>query len=423
MKYGLIGEHLNHSFSKEIHERLASYTYDLMPLNQEEFKNFMIQKDFCAINVTIPYKKSVIPYLDEMDKHALEIGAVNTIVNTNGILKGFNTDFTGFLYTLQKHNICVAQKKVLVLGNGGASAAIQAVLKAEQANQIIIVNRTQKDGAITYEEVFERHLDAQFIINTSPIGMFPNNENSPIDLSMFKQCESVVDIIYNPLKTALCVQAEMLKIKHVNGLEMLIGQAKQAVEYFLNEKLDDSLIDDIYLDMLKKRCNLILIGMPSAGKTSIGRQLGKHLHKDFIDLDEAIIIKAGMKIPQIFETLGEEGFRKLEYDVTKEVAKLNNKVIASGGGIVKNQQNITNLKQNGNIYFIDRDMSKLINDDPNRPLSSSQEALHIMYKERYPLYKACADFIIPNNEDMESAIDTILTNYMTSLNKNESGGK
>lgn len=417
MRYGLIGEKLGHSFSKDIHERIADYTFDLIPLEKDDFKDFMERKEFAAINVTIPYKKDVIPYLDEMDEHAKAIGAVNTIVNTNGKLKGYNTDFTGFLYMVKKHNVHMANKKVLIIGNGGASAAIQAVVKHEQAKEILIVDVVKGNGAITYDEMFCNHLDAQVIINTSPIGMYPRIGNAPIDITMFHMCEAVMDVIYNPILTRLCLEAKERGIKHVNGLEMLIGQAKQAVEFFLNKKIPDDVIDEIYQDMLHERCNIILIGMPSAGKTTIGKMLAQRMNKEFVDLDDAIIKKAGMSIPEIFKVSGEAGFRVIETEVSIELAKCNNKIIATGGGTVKHKVNMNYLRQNGITIFIDRDINKLISSDPNRPLSSSREALQQLYTERSSLYREYASYIAVNNSDMEETVNDIEQAYLRILNE------
>ena len=251
MDYGLIGEKLGHSFSKPIHEKLADYQYDLMPLTKGEFETFMENRDFKAINVTIPYKRAVIPYLDAIDDKAKSIGAVNTIVNKNGKLVGHNTDFSGFLYMVQHNNIVIKNKKVLVIGNGGAAQAIIAVVKHLNANELIIVDVIPGEGAITYEECFSKHLDCQIVINTSPVGMYPNVDKSPIDLTLFRHCEAVLDAVYNPLKTKLTLQAESLGIKGITGLEMLVGQAKYAVEFFLDKKIDDAVIDPIYQGLLK----------------------------------------------------------------------------------------------------------------------------------------------------------------------------
>lgn len=252
MEYGLIGEKLGHSFSKTIHEKLADYTYEICPLTREELPAFMETHNFNAINVTIPYKCDVIPYLSELDENAKAIGAVNTIVNKNGALIGHNTDFSGFLYMVEHHNIAIEGKKIIVLGNGGASKAVIAVLKKLKAKEIIIVDIIKTPETITYEECFASHTDAQIIVNTSPVGMYPKVEQSPVDLTIFNNCTAVLDVIYNPLKTKLTLQAEQLGMTAVNGLEMLIAQAKYAVEFFLEKELADSCIDEIYQDMIKE---------------------------------------------------------------------------------------------------------------------------------------------------------------------------
>ena len=415
MRYGLIGEKLGHSFSKDIHEMIADYTFDLIPLSKEEFKTFMEKKEFTALNVTIPYKKDVIPYLDEMDEHAKAIGAVNTIVNRDGKLKGYNTDFTGFLYMVKKHNVHMEGKKVLIIGNGGASAAIQAVVQHESAGSMVIVDVVPGNGAISYDEMFSSHLDAEIIINTSPIGMYPRIGNAPIDISMFHKCEAVLDVIYNPILTRLCFEAQEMDIKRVNGLEMLIAQAKQSVEFFLDKSIDDQIIDDIYQDMLRERCNIVLIGMPSAGKTTIGKMLENRMQKEFIDLDDIIIEKAGKSIPEIFEESGEAGFRAIETEAAIEVSKLNNKIIATGGGTIKHKVNMDYLRQNGITIFIDRDVDKLISSDPNRPLSKSSDALAKMHAERLPLYQKYAAYVAVNNSDIESTVTEIVEAYHSIL--------
>jgi shikimate dehydrogenase len=252
MEYGLIGEKLGHSYSKIIHEKLADYDYAITPLSKEEFEIFMKARAFKAINVTIPYKKEVIPYLDVLDDNARQIGAVNTIVKRDGVLFGHNTDFPGFLYMVQHNGVDIAGKKVVVLGNGGAAKAVLAVLEFLEAGEIIIVKLSGGDGVITYGECQKFHSDTQVIINTSPVGMYPKIDASPIDLSLYKECEAVLDIIYNPLKTKLLLQAEELGIKAVNGLEMLVAQAKYAVEYFLDKAIDDTVIDEVYHMILKE---------------------------------------------------------------------------------------------------------------------------------------------------------------------------
>lgn len=421
MKYGLIGEHLGHSFSKQIQTRIAEienvkdYDYQLVELDKEEFKEFMEKKDFKGINVTIPYKKDVIPYLDEMDESAKAIGAVNTIINVDGKLKGYNTDFGGFLYMVKAHNVHMEGKKVLIIGNGGACAAVKAVCKHENVKDIVIVSRSANRGAISYDEMYTSHLDADIVVNTSPVGMFPNIVNAPIDVSWFHKLECVLDVVYNPILTRLCFEAQEADIKRVIGLEMLIAQAKYAFEIFENMSFDDSIIDEIKKEMLKDRCNIVLIGMPSAGKTTIGKMLEEKLGKEFFDLDDMIIAKAGKSIPEIFQESGETGFRAIETEVAIEASKMNNKIIATGGGVVKHKVNMDFLRLNGITIFIDRDIDKLISSDPNRPLSSSKQALQQMYKERYPLYQKYATYIAVNNANIEETVDDIVNAYHSIL--------
>lgn len=416
-KYGLIGEHLTHSFSKEIHEAIADYRYDLIPLDHEAFHSFMAKRDFEAINVTIPYKKDVIPYLDELDEAARAIGAVNTVVNRGGKLYGYNTDFTGFQYMVRKHGVQMAGKKVLVIGNGGASAAIQAVVHREGAAQMVIVDIVEGSGAISYEECFRSHCDAQIIINTSPVGMYPHTDAAPVDLERFPQCEAVMDVIYNPLITRLCLQAREKGMIHVNGLEMLVAQAKQAVEHFLTKQIPDDVIDTIYRRIVRERCNIVLIGMPSAGKSTLVQETAQRCGKRFADMDEEIVAAAQMHIPQIFATEGEAGFRARESAMAAELAKQNGLVISTGGGVIKNKANIDALRMNGVLFFIDRDLSLLISTDKNRPLSSSKEAVEKMYAERIALYRSYADAIIDNNDAIETAVESILKQYEECMNK------
>ena len=252
MEYGLIGEKLGHSYSGLIHEMLADYTYELCPLSREEFRTFMEKKDFRAINVTIPYKKDVIPYLYQMDDAAGRIGAVNTIVNHSGKLYGYNTDYPGLLYSLRRSGIAVRGRKVLVLGNGGAAQAVFAILKDEEAAQVLTVKYKEEPGTITYEEARLHHADAQIIFNTSPVGMYPNVNASPMDLTPYQSCAAVIDLIYNPQKTRLLAQPEELGMKAVNGLMMLVAQAKYAVEYFLDTRIADDEIERVYEAMKEK---------------------------------------------------------------------------------------------------------------------------------------------------------------------------
>lgn len=303
----------------------------------------------------------------------------------------------------------------MIIGNGGACAAVKAVCKHENAKDIVIVSRSANRGAIGYDEMYISHLDADIVVNTSPVGMFPNIVNAPIDVSWFHKLECVLDVVYNPILTRLCFEAQEADIKRVIGLEMLIAQAKYTFEIFENMSFDDSIIDEIKKEMLKDRCNIVLIGMPSAGKTTIGKMLEEKLGKEFFDLDDMIIAKAGKSIPEIFQESGETGFRAIETEVAIEASKMNNKIIATGGGVVKHKVNMDFLRLNGITIFIDRDIDKLISSDPNRPLSSSKQALQQMYKERYPLYQKYAAYIAVNNANIEETVDDIVNTYHSIL--------
>ena len=404
--YGLIGEKLSHSYSKGIHEQLADYTYNLIELNNEELDVFLKEKKFKACNVTIPYKQTVIPYLDAIDEHASKIGAVNTIVNANGYVKGYNTDYYGFWYMLQYYGIEIKQRKVVVLGVGGASKAVAAVLRDLEASEVVFVHPKGKEG-ITYEQCYTQHNDAQVLVNTSPVGMYPNVDQTPIDLHKFTQLESVVDIVYNPIKTKLIVEAEMLQLKTAGGLMMLVAQAKQAVEIFTGKKLDDTCIEQITNQLMLQKRNIVLIGMPSCGKTSIAKELSKQLGYPFMDIDEEIVKQQGCSIPDIFQQYGENYFRDLETKVTKEVSQLTGVIISCGGGVIKRLENMVALKQNGYIVYIQRDIEKLIA-DTTRPLSSSKEAILRLYEERYALYEAYSECKIANNDTIEKAVEELI---------------
>lgn len=407
MKYGLLGETLSHSFSKEIHEQLADYTYDLIPVDNADFPAFMEHRDFQAINVTIPYKEKVIPYLAEMDEQATAIQAVNTIVNHEGKLYGYNTDFDGFLYTLKHYHIAVKHKKVLVLGYGGASKAVLAVLNHLEAGSITIVNRTQYEATISYEECYQTCTDAAVIINTTSVGMYPKTDISPLDLTLFKKCEAVIDIIYNPLKTRLLLDAERLGIPACNGLKMLVAQAKYAVEHFQNTPIDDARIDEVSRTIKQHTQNIVLIGMPSVGKTTVGRQLSRTLNRTFIDLDKKLVAACGMSIPDYFQSYGEAAFRDRESDICRQYGNEKRVIIATGGGVVLRPENIRALRANGLLIWLRRPLSKLISDE-TRPLSSSQQAIEKLYRERLPLYEKAADITIDNDQSLKHTIDLIL---------------
>lgn len=403
MEYGLIGETLKHSFSVEIHNAFADYDYILKEIPQDNVENFMRVADFCGINVTIPYKQTVIPYLDTISENAQKIGAVNTVVKKNGKLHGYNTDFSGMRAMLLRAGFELFGKKVLILGSGGTSKTANAVAKSLGASEVITVSRK---GAVNYETAYAKHSDAHFIINTTPVGMYPNAEAVPIDLERFSALQGVADAIYNPLKTQLIENAERRNIKATGGLYMLVAQAAEAVKLFTGEDLSEQAIEKVYARILRDKQNIVLIGMPSSGKSTIGKALAKRLNKKFFDTDSLIVEKENKQISQIFEKVGEEGFRKTETDVVKEVSALGGAVIATGGGVIKNPENIRALKSNGIIVFIDRDFGELICTS-SRPLSNTVDDLKNLYSERYPLYKKYADISVNIGNDVEKNVSLI----------------
>ncbi len=414
-RYGLIGEKLSHSFSKIIHEKLCDYSYDLLPMNKNELHGFMMKKQFDGINVTIPYKLDVIPYCDEIDDTARRIGSVNTIVNKNGKLIGYNTDFYGFLYTIKVNNINVVDKIVMILGSGGTCKTVNAVAKYLQAKEIIIVSRTQSEHSITYEQALKRQ-DVDVIVNASPKGMYPNNDECGLDISNFKSLSAVIDVIYNPLKTRLLQQAQANNIQYVNGLQMLVAQAKYAAEFFTGEKIADIKIKEIYKELMLYLSNIVLVGMPSSGKTTIGQEVSILLNKKFVDTDEIIEKENNMTIPQIFEECGEKEFRQLEQNAISNISKQTNLVIATGGGAILDEKNILNLQQNGVVVFIDRALDDLLIGQ-NRPLSKSKSDIEKLYKIRHTIYLSCSDITVCNTGNIQDAVNILIEKYHDFVNQ------
>ncbi len=387
MKYGLIGEKLGHSFSKVIHEAIADYEYEIKEIARDELHSFMSEKDFLCINVTIPYKSEVIPYLDYIDDAAKEIGAVNTIVNRDGKLYGYNTDFGGLKMLILKSNFDYSGKKVLILGTGGSSKTARVVAKSLGAKDIITVGRKSE---VNYDNVYSLHFDADYIINTTPCGMYPDNYACPIDVSRFKQLKGVTDIVYNPLKTALVKQSEKLGIKSEGGLYMLVSQAVLACEIFTGKKLDvKTKTKEIFEALTKQKQNIVLVGMPGSGKSTIGKALSKKLEREFIDTDDMIGSSCG-DISEIFKNYGEERFREIETEMVKAASKKTGVVIATGGGAVLKEENIDALSQNGVIFFLNRPIEDIIPTE-DRPLSNSFETLKKRFDERYEIYMSCCD--------------------------------
>ena len=410
MKYGLIGEHLTHSFSKIIHEKIADYVYEIKEIEPQNVDSFMKSKSFLAINVTIPYKEKVIPYLDYIDNSAKKIGAVNTVVNKNGKLYGYNTDYSGMMGLINKIGLNIKEKKVLIIGTGGTSKTATAVISDMGAKTIIYAYKFKSDSACSYDEIYKHHTDIDIIINTSPVGMYPNNDGIPIDLKKFPKLDGILDVVYNPLKTNLVIEAQSLGIKAEGGLYMLVSQAISAYEYFMDKKASDTLCDTIYNDILSQKENIVLTGMPSSGKTTVGKILAEITGKAFVDTDDEIIKKIGMDIPTYFSKHGEAEFRKIESDVIKEISQKNSLIIATGGGAILNNDNIRRLKQNGKIYFLDRSLKNL-SPTSDRPLSSDIDALKKRYDERYPIYTSTCDVKIDANATPSEVANIIYGEY------------
>ena len=407
MRYGLIGEHLGHSYSREIHALIADYKYELTELKPEELGVFLRKREFNAINVTIPYKQAVIPYLDGISENAASIGAVNTIVNRNGRLFGYNTDLAGMLALAKRIGIDAKGKKLLILGSGGTSKTARAAAKILGAGEIITVSRSGKNGDVSYEEVAEKHADARIVFNTTPAGMYPDTDGQAIDLAPFKKCEAVLDVVYNPLRTDLVLDAQARGMAADGGLYMLTAQAVYASALFLGREADASDIEKTFLRVYNDKRNLVLTGMPSSGKTTVGKLLAEKTGRAFFDSDDLIIKKIGMPIAEFFKKNGEAAFRTAEAEVIAELSKKSGCVIATGGGAVLNDGNVRRLRHNGTLYFLDRSPEKLMA-TADRPLSSDREALMRRYNERYGIYTSTADVIINADGSVTDTAEQIL---------------
>lgn len=400
--YGLLGEKLGHSFSPEIHSMLGNYEYRLFEVEKNELENFIKHGEWDGINVTIPYKKEVMPFLDEISENAQKIGSVNTVVRrSDGTLFGDNTDYYGFLYTVKRSGINFSGKKVLVLGTGGASLAVKAVISDLNAGEIISISRS---GENNYQNI-KNHADADIIVNTTPVGMYPKNLVSPVKVSDFTHLLAVFDIIYNPQKTQLVLDAEKLDIPAFSGLSMLVAQAKRASEIFFDKEIADSVTEKILKKVATDMKSIVLIGMPGSGKTSIGTFLAEKTGREFLDTDEESEKIAGLSPAEIINVQGEKSFRKIENEAVKSLCKLSGKIIATGGGVVTNEDNFDAIKQNSTVFFINRDTSVLPTD--NRPLSQ-KNSLDDMFKVRLPLYRKFCDFEIDGNGTIEEVAQRIL---------------
>lgn len=407
MEYGCIGEKLGHSFSKEIHNALATYNYELKELEKTEVDAFMKSHDFKAINVTIPYKQTVIPYLDFISDEAKAIGAVNTVVNKNGKLYGFNTDFFGMKSLIERTGIEINKKKVAILGGGGTSKTAEAVSMALGAEVIYKTSRNSKAGFITYDELYNISDTIDVIINTTPVGMYPDIYISAVEVERFKNLSGVVDAVYNPLRSKLVSDALENNIKAVGGLYMLVAQAAAAVEKFIDIKINTENIEKVFKNLFNKKENIVLIGMPSSGKSTVGNMLAEKLGRAFFDSDKLVESTQNMTIPDIFKAEGEAYFRNCETEAVFELSKNNSSVIATGGGVVLNKKNIELLKENGKVFFLDRPLEMLLTTD-DRPLSSNKSDLEKRYNERYDLYRASADVVIDGSGTVDEVVNQIL---------------
>ena len=410
MKYGLIGEKLSHSFSKEIHGFLADYEYEIVEIARDGLDSFMKKKDFVAMNVTIPYKEAVIPYLDYISDQAKEIGAVNTVVNKDGKLFGYNTDFSGMADLINCAKVNVSGKKVLITGTGGTSKTALAVADALGAKEICVVSRSAKDGAITYDEAYEKHSDAEIIINTTPVGMYPNIEGLPIDPSRFKNLEGAIDAIYNPLRTMFVQKSRDCGAIAEGGLYMLVAQGVRAAEIFLDKDFSKEETDRVYKKIMRSKENIVLSGMPGCGKSTIGKMLAEKLGRRFIDIDEEIVKMEGSPITEIFAEGGEKLFRDKETEAVSAVARISGAVIATGGGAILRDENVRLLGQNGRIYFLDRPLEQLVPTE-DRPLASSKEAIINRYNERFPRYTATCDVHLKTDGIAEHAVENIIKDF------------
>ena len=400
--YGLLGEYLPHSFSPQIHSALGNRNYNLFEVAPENLDTFMKEHNFKGINVTIPYKKDVIPYLDVISPEAEKIGAVNTIKVVDGKLHGDNTDYFGFKYMVEKSGVVIHNKKALVLGSGGASLTVQAVLRDMGASEIVVLSRNGDDN---YVNMYIKHTDAEIIVNTTPVGMYPDNLNTLVDLDRFNNLSGVLDVVYNPLKTRLILDAEQRNIPCSAGLSMLVAQAKKAHEIFFDTTVENEICEQIERSLTLQMCNIVLIGMAGCGKSTIGKRLAELLRKDLVDTDEMIVNTENKPIPEIFAEKGEDYFRWCENVAVNIAGREKSQIIATGGGVITRPENYNSLKQNGIIVFINRDAELLPTN--GRPLSQ-MHGVKALYEKRMPLYRQFADIEVDGNGTVEEVANRIV---------------
>ena len=402
MRCALIGEKLSHSYSRLIHKKFGMYSYDLVELPPDNLKEFVEHGGYDAFNVTIPYKSAIIPYIDKVETLAMQIGAINTVCRLGGKTYGYNTDILGMAYMLKRAGIALGGKHVMIFGSGGTGKTAEMLAKKNGAASITVVSRS---GSVNYKNFYELQ-QTQIIINTTPVGMYPYSDISLADLSKFRNLEAVADVIYNPMRTRLMLQARELNLKYAGGLYMLVAQAKYSMDIFVKNRHPDEIIEQVYKYLLSRIINIVLVGMPGSGKTSIGKAVARRERRRYVDSDAEIVASEGRDINERFAEKGEEYFRKKEKQTLFLLGSQNGMVISTGGGAVLDRENYYSLKANGRIYYLEREITDLAT--RGRPLSTGTEALKKLLEQREPLYKAFADVTVENDGDFFSCVDKIL---------------
>lgn len=403
--FGLLGRKLGHSWSPPIHKALGCKDYGLIELEPEELPAFLARPDIGGLNVTIPYKRDVMPFCDVIDGAAQAIGSVNTLVRrTDGKLYAWNTDAAGFCWMAERAGIRFQGRKAVILGSGGASLTAVACAKRLGAREVVVISRSGPDN---YGNL-SRHADADIVVNTTPVGMYPNTGAAPVDLKRFPKCTGVLDVVYNPRRTALLLQAEELGIPCSDGLPMLVAQAKAAEEHFFDKTIPDSENERILAMLRQETANIVLVGMPGSGKSAVGAALAALTGREAVDIDRRIVQRAGCSIPEIFAQSGEDAFRTLEREETAEAGKLSGRILLTGGGVVKDLRNYAALHQNGRIYHLIRDLALLPTD--GRPLSQGAD-LAAMWAERAPLYARFRDASVENSGTVEETAAAIWRDF------------
>lgn len=411
MKYGLIGTDVQYSYSKKLHEMMGRDKYELLILKPEQLALFLTKKEFLGINVTMPFKVDCMQYLDNMEQRARQIGSVNTIINQRGFLMGYNTDYIGFMYLLNKNNVDVFGKDCVVMGSGGTSKMIRVALQNKGAGRVRYCSRIKNNG-MSYRDL-ANDIDVQILINATPVGRYPNIEDKPVDISGMKSLETVIDINYDPYTSALGVDAKERGLKYVGGIDMLVMQAGAAHKLFTNKRVSDNEIDKLTKKIIRGSINIVLIGMMGSGKSTIGKKLAKKLKKRFVDTDDLLEQSADASIAQIINARGIDEFRKMESNLINRCSSLKNAVIATGGGAIENIDNIRKLRKNGLIVFLNRDLDKAIKSvfvegNKKRPLAVDEVTYKRLYEERYEKYRMCADIIIEDTDDIKTIIKEII---------------